>query len=435
MLKICDLKTEYRANPIGIDARSPRFSWKLKSDGTNVMQSSYRIRVSAAPAAGNLNQTLLWDSGIVNGAQSQQVRYAGPALRSRQRLVWTVEVTAEGERDGRAFRETARSEEAVFEMGLLDPADWQAKWIQPERDVDYDAYKPAPRLRKTFRVKKGLQSARIYQSAHGLYEFYINGAAGTRDKFKPGFTSYHHRIPYQTHDITDLLREEDNVWAVLLGDGWWRGNTGGGNRNNFGFYVSFIGQIVLTYEDGTTGIIGTDESFVTAPGALLRCDMKVGELYDARLADDWTAVDYDDSGWLPVVPATEYASTEGLIAAGIPVVERESFEAEEFTDAERNRVLDFGQNHAGYVKMRLRNTQPGQTVTLSHGEGLKDGAFSTANIEEISKDPFQQIVYLCKGAAIEEYTPSFAVFGWLRRRTSRLSRQNWPRRWKRAAIP
>lgn len=426
MLKIYDLKTEYRTNPVGIDAKAPRFSWKMKSDRTNVIQTSYRIRVyeatdtgtvqaegTAAEKASTEKGVLLWDSGIVKSAQSQRIRYEGSALKSAQRLLWTVEVTAQGEtQEGQMASEMVLSDPASFEMGLLKDSDWQAIWIQPEREVDYDEMKPAPQLRKTFSVKKDLVSARIYQSAHGLYEFYINGRPGTQDKFKPGLTSYYYRIPYQTYDITDLLKEGTNLWTVQLGDGWWRGSTGGGNFNNFGYYLSFIGQIVLTYADGSTDIIGTDESFKTASGALLRSDMKAGELYDARLETDWTAADFDDSAWENVIPAMEYPAVDVLVAAGVPTLEQELFEAREFIDTEGNRVLDFGQNHAGYVKMKLRDTKAGQTVTLSHGEGLKDGAFSTANIEEIGKTPFQQTVYICKGAEVEEYTPSFAIFGY-----------------------
>ena len=423
MLRIYDLKTEYRKNPVGIDAKRPRFSWRLESDAINVVQTSCRIRVydvtgESEPAAcgsenGACRGIILWDSGILPGDESRHVRYNGPDLKSAQSLRWTVEVTVQGETPAHEMvRETAISEPASFEMGLLDAADWHAMWIQPERQVDYDAYKPAPQLRKTFSVKKGLRSARIYQSAHGLYEFYINGTCGTRDKFKPGFTSYYYRIPYQTYDITKLLKEGDNVWAVQLADGWWRGTTGGGNRNNFGFYLSYIGQIVLHYTDGSSEVIGSDPSFKTASGALLRSDMKSGDLYDARLETDWTAADYDDSAWAQVIPATEYPSVDALFAGGIPTAERELFEAKVFTDTEGNRVLDFGQNHAGYVKMKLRHTKSGQTVTLSHGEGLKDGAFSTANIEETGGGPFQQVVYICKGADLEEYTPDFAIFGY-----------------------
>ena len=49
MLNIYDVRTEYRENPIGIDAQEPRFSWKLRSDKQNVMQECYRIITASDP--------------------------------------------------------------------------------------------------------------------------------------------------------------------------------------------------------------------------------------------------------------------------------------------------------------------------------------------------------------------------------------------------
>ncbi len=36
------------------------------------------------------------------------------------------------------------SEPAFFEMGLLSPSDWQAKWIDPETEADRTVKKPVP---------------------------------------------------------------------------------------------------------------------------------------------------------------------------------------------------------------------------------------------------------------------------------------------------
>lgn len=80
-------------------------------------------------------------------------------------------------------------------------------------------------------------------------------------------------------------------------------------------------------------------------------------------------------------------------------------------DSAGNLIIDFGQNVAGYIKMTLRHTEPGQTVHLKHGEGFDpDGKFSTANCDG-GKHPFQEIIYICKGCEVEEYKPHFAVFG------------------------
>ncbi len=405
MLQIYDLKTEYLSNPLGIDAANPRFSWKLRSDRIGVMQKTYRI---VAESDGKV----IWDSGVVESDASQRVRYAGMPLVSRQQVNWHVQVAVTDEGDA---EETAQSETAWFEMGLIDTGDWKCKWIEPEDEVDKEARKPAPYLRRVFTVKPGLKSARIYQTAHGLYEFWINGKLGAEDKFKPGLTSYYYRIQYQTYDITDLIREGENCWSVMLGDGWWRGVTGGTVINNFGYKLHFFGQIELNYADGSREIIGTDEQFKTSTGGMIASDMLMGEIFDAgKEPDGWKEAGFDDSDWKHVHLATEHTDAALIPSRSVPVREKEVFMAKPFRDANGSLVLDFGQNIAGYVRMKLRGCQKGQKIRLVHGEDIDaNGCFSVANIDKtpMPVDSFQEITYICSGAPIEEYCPLFAVFG------------------------
>ncbi|MCD8368616.1 MAG: glycoside hydrolase family 78 protein [Clostridiales bacterium] len=399
MIEIYDCTTEHLVNPVGIDAMHPRFSWKLRSDQKDIFQTAYQISALSAGLT-------VWDSGLISNGESRNIRYEGAALKSGQRVTWTVTVWAGGQK--------VVSEPACFEMGLLSPDDWKASWVQPETEpVDYDSFKPVAYLRKAFSVKPGLVRAKIYQSAHGLYEFWLNGRPGSKDVFKPGLTSYHTRTQYQVYDVTALLNAGENVWAITLADGWWRGSTGGGNYNNYGFYTHFIGQLVLEYDDGTTEYVVSDPTMKHATGGLRYSDMKAGDLFDARLEPDgWKLPEFHDDGWEPVALAKEFHSIEQLVPSrSVPVREKERFPATILRDGENNLVLDFGQNIAGYVSMVLRGCQPGQEITLCHGEGLKNGVFSTDNVVETTKDPFQQVTYICKGAPVETYCPLFSVFG------------------------
>jgi alpha-L-rhamnosidase len=128
------LKTEYLKNPVGIDVSEPRFSWKLKSNRTGVKQNSYRISAWS-------DDRLIWDSGIIASGMSQRIRYAGDTLCSRQIVLWQVEVVVQ---DETGTYETAVSETALFEMGLLSKSDWICKWIEPELEVDPEQRKPSP---------------------------------------------------------------------------------------------------------------------------------------------------------------------------------------------------------------------------------------------------------------------------------------------------
>lgn len=438
-MKLYDLTTEYLRNPLGIDAESPRFAWKIEAHGyRNVRQRSWHIIVRDADQADRIR----WDSGVVLSDRSVCVHYAGVPLTSRERLRWTVEVSCTGEpveigdtassgsqcgmmsekesefRDDMSDRIefSALSEPAFFEMGLLSSFDWQAKWIEPEDRVDRSVKKPVPYLRRSFTVKPGLSRARIYSSAHGLYEQWINGEPVTEDKFKPGLTSYYYRIQYQAYDITKLLKTGENVLSAALGDGWWRGSV---VKNNFGYRLAFLTQIELYYGDGSHEIIGSDERFVTKTGGFLSSDMVDGDVFDARIEralGDWKIADYDDSAWLPVHPAGEYIDA-GLIASrSVPVREKERFEGRAFTDSSGKLVIDFGQNIAGYVRVKFRNTVPGQRIHLQHGEALdRSGSFSVDNVngpdDPLHKEVFQEVTYVCLGDVLEEYCPLFSVFG------------------------
>lgn len=404
MLNIYHLRTEYLKNPIGTDAKNPRLSWRIRSDRSKVMQKSYRILAAEDEAFCHI----LWDSQTIRSAECRFIPYEGPELSSGQRVYWKVFVDTGDE--------TSESETAFFEMGLLNKEDWHAKWLELSHDEDIETYHPAKYLRKVFTVKPGLKRARIFQTAHGLYEFWMNGQRGTQDVFKPGFTSYYERIQYQEYDIQDLLSEGENAWSVIVADGWWHGTAGGMYRNNFGYTLQFFGQLLLEYEDGTASVIGTDESWKTAECGLRMSDMKFGEVFDASLEPiGWKKVDFDDTAWSFAVLANgDHLNTDLLIPSrSVPCREKEHFFPQIFTDKEGSTILDFGQNLAGYVKMTLRNTKPGQMITLIHGEDIKDGIFNLGNVcTPISDNThYQQVDYLARGSEKETYQPIFEIFG------------------------
>jgi len=403
MLEVNSLRTEYLENPLGLDAKKPRLDWKLSSDGNNIMQSAYQVQASNSDDF----VSLVWDSGKVAGSESQSILYAGPQLKSLERIYWRVKVWSN------TGEESAFSQPAYFEAGLFDASDWEGQWIEPEKEIDIDAYKPVPYIRKEFTVKKGLVSARACFTAKGLYSFYLNGTEGTDHLFTPGFTSYYKRLQYQVYDVTSMLHEGTNALGVMLGDGWWRGTTGGANlRNNFGYKVALLGQLVLNYDDGSRDIIGSDESFKTSSGPLLKSDMKAGELYDATInIEGWNEPGYDDSSWESVAVAED--GYDHLIATrSVPVRQKESFTPTVLRTPNGETVLDFGQNFAGWVHMKAQGTA-GSEVFLIHGEALdRDGNFTLQNLAGDGKlEHFQEVRYILKGEGVESYRPQFSIFG------------------------
>ena len=197
-------------------------------------QAAYQIRVQDQGGE-------IWDSGTVDSDQSLHVPYGGPPLESRQRCTWRVRVWDES---GGASQ---WSEVAWWEMGLLEPSDWQAKWIELEKEVDPEIFKPCPYLRRTFEVNGRVERARLYATAHGCYDVYLNGRRVGDRLFAPGYTSYHKRLQYQVYDVAQYLQEGNNAIGALLGDGWWRGRGSiTALRNNYGEKLAFLAQLHIS---------------------------------------------------------------------------------------------------------------------------------------------------------------------------------------------
>src|SRR5260370_13138805 len=127
----------------------------------------------------------------------------------------------------------------------------------------------------------------------------MKGGAVGDDGLDPGGASYNHRLRYSTFDVSGLLREGRNVLGAILGDGWYRGRLGfgGGRRNIYGDRLALLTQLEISYADGATERIVTDESWPAATGPTLATDLYDGETYDARLERaGWSEPGYEDTG-------------------------------------------------------------------------------------------------------------------------------------------
>lgn len=406
MLTVFDTRTNHHENPIGIDYQSLRFSWKLQSDKRSTRQTAYQIQA----AVNNSFTSILWDSGKVKTDLNTAANYEGPDLASRERVFWRIKVWSVEE-------ESDFSDACFFEMGLLTPSDWQAGWIEMEHQADPFKSNPEPVLRRSFSVKPGLAYARIYSTAHGCYSAAINGKKITKDLFLPGFTIYPERLQYQVYDITPLLAEGENVLAVLLGDGWWRGAVGAFSHHNlFGYKLAYLCQLELCYADGSREVIASDDSFKTTYGPLVKSDTKCGEVYDARiLPAGWEMPGFDDSSWENAW-VVDYGKNNLIAPAIAPVRKAETFSPIVLTTPDGSTVLDFGQNIAGFVELSV--TAPaGTKIKLTHSEVLDEAGNFTIEHYDLygtadgRKDTFQEEVYVCAGNGEERFAPLFAIFG------------------------
>ncbi len=249
-----------------------------------------------------------------------------------------------------------------------------------------------PMLRTEFSASdKAVKSARLYVTARGIYEIYINSKRIGEDYFNPGLTQYNKTHMYQTYDVTShIVPGGKNVIGAWLGEGWWSGNITytGGNWNFFGDRQSLLAKLVITYSDGSSALVTTNDrdwKFYNN-GPLIYGSFFQGEIYDATRessVNGWNSVSFDDSSWTTAVaiPLSGTVYTGGtnnvfnfdkmsLIGqigenAGI-VKELTAVRVEEVRPGVF--VYDMGQNMVGIPRIRIKNGVPGNKITLRYAE-------------------------------------------------------------------
>lgn len=367
-VKVQNLLTENLNNPIGIDEQQPAFSWQLVSNQRNVVQTAYEIKVSLA-------KKIAWSGGKVVSDQSVHIPYRGEQLQSGMKYTWQVRVW---DNKGKV---SAWSEPAIFQMALLNKEDWKAKWV--EVGFEEDAMnRPAQYFRKQFSANKKILSATAFITAHGMYEAQINGKRVGDYYLTPGWTSYNKRLQYQVFDVTNLLNSGKNAIGVAVGNGWYRGFLAWENqRDIYGKRLGLLVQLQITYKDGSSEIIISDDSWKSSTGGILYSEIYHGETYDAGAEKKgWSLPGYDDSNWAGV-KVQEYGNSNLVATCNEPVKKHETFKPVKiFKTPKGEQVIDFGQNLVGWVMVKAKGKQ-GDKITIQHAEVLdKAGNFYIENL-------------------------------------------------------
>ncbi len=377
------LKTEYLKDPIGIDIAAPRLFWNCEG---GVRQTAYQI-IAADESGGTL-----WDSGKVQSG-SMRAEWGGAPVSPKTKALWRIRLWDENDAPG-------DWSEGSFETGTDK---WTAKWITGNYRVNKRRRYPVDCFRKRFSAS-GIQKARLYITACGLYEARLNGGRAGSFVLAPGITDYRRRVQYQTYDVTELVQDGENVMTVRLADGWYRGSTGAwGLHNQYGSETKLLAQLELTHADGSVQTVCTDESWDWSnDGSIRFADNKDGEIVDAAKTP----------GYSGRARTTTHAVTP-TASNNVPVTEHERLSAQMLKTPAGKTVLDFGQNIAGYVEFSL-TARAGQTVKLRFGELLdENGEFTQKNIQCSNRrvtTPLQQVLYTCR-EGLNEYKTTFAIFG------------------------
>ncbi len=422
-----DFSVEHQKSPIGIDCRKPLFGWKLVSQEKNIVQTACRLKVYS-------DGILEADTGKIESGNSIEVMIQ--EWETKPMTAYQVLVTVWDNYGNQA--ET----EGTFETGRLG-VPFTAVWVEPEQiptenswknksmnsetvganvfagiERDFAEFQPAQYIRIPFQVNKELKKARVYATAHGLYQLEVNGIRGDDREFAPENTTYHKILQYQTYDVTGLLQKGKNVFGVILGDGWWSGRVGvSGDSCQYGDKLGLLLEAVLTYEDGTQEIVCADQGLSTT-GPIVYSDLFVGEKYDAgKELQGWSQADYDDSFWKPVKKA-EYSMDNLLGQYAPPVRIAGCFTPKEIFRSPKGKViLDIGQVVAGQLEFTLE-AKAGIEIKLEHSEILDEEGNYFNNILGTNKE--QTDVYITKDGW-QIFRPHFTYHGF---RYVRIS--GWP---------
>ena len=398
-----ELRCEYRANPIDVEAVHPRLGWALESRERGCRQKAYRIIVSSSSAKLIVNLGDLWDSGRVESDASVQVPYGGAALTSGMKCWWKVRVWDAG------GRPSAWSAPAVWEMGLLQKADWKAKWI------GY-ACRTAPLFRSEFAVSRDITCARAYICGLGYYELYLNGKKVGDHVLDPGETDYEERSFYVVYDVTEHLRHGDNAVGVMLGDGWYNQRAVNEKKYGWGDVVygdpRLIFQMRIDYTDGTHELVVSDGRWKASSGPILSSNVYAGETYDSRQEQEgWANPGFNDKSWAQAALVNGPGGV--LESQKIPPVKRmATIRPVSLTNPKRGvYVFDMGQNFAGWARLTVA-ADSGTAITMRFAEAV--GAKGMIDMESTGVDAIhveQTDRYTCRGGGVEMWEPRFTYHG------------------------
>lgn len=276
--------------------------------------------------------------------------------------------------------------------------DWTAKWIRPACDMG----DVAPAFEKSFALSRMPVKAVLHITALGVYEAKLNCKRIGEFVLAPGWTSYYSRLQYQAYDVTALLAEQ-NTLSVTVGKGWYRSPMPGFCESPYqdglrSWPAGLLAELTLTYADGTTETIASDDSWSAS-----ETGVRFSEIYDGETFDDSEAfsdrrcqTEVFEGPWDSLIPqqGPEVHEQERIAPTRI------------FTTPAGETVVDFGQELTGYVELTVEANRY-DVITLSHAEVLdRKGNFYTENYRTAKA----KLQYTCRSGR-QTWHPHFTFFG------------------------
>lgn len=437
-IEVAKLTCEFQTSPLAVSTLQPHFGWQMKSSENGTMQTAYELEIKGT----NFD----WNSSKIISDKSQLVKYTGNQLKSGEKYSWRVRVWDEkdmvSEWSSRTNFRTAsifkspfedlgvwigaiRSDSAhmpagkrflSWEMGTLE---YKAVW----ENIDSVSRKSIV-LRKSFAATKEIQEAITYICGLGHYEFSINGKKVGDSEFAPFWSDYDKTIYYNTFDVTKLLQKGENVFGVLLGNGFY--NAQGGRYSklkvSFGAPTLFF-KTIIRYSDNSTVEIVSDKSWKFDFSPITFNDIYGGEDYDARLEQKgWNMPGFNDSKWNPVViqdaPKGKLEPEQGN---PVKIMERFGMKSVKYLSPQEcdraskiterivdhsAKVFDMHQNISGFPEITV-NGKKGDHLTLIVSESVTpEGA---ADQRQTGRPHIYN--YTLGGNGDETWHPRFSYYG------------------------
>jgi alpha-L-rhamnosidase len=238
-------------------------------------------------------------------------------------------------------------------------------------------------LRQTFSLNSPVKSARLYATALGGYELFLNGKRVSKDMLAPGWTDYRQRVLYQTYDVTDVLAQGKNAIGALLAPGWYATPLEWLQQpNNYGDTPPALrAQLRIEHEDGTVEWVVTGPDWQANTSEILHSELYDGETQDARLAQPgWDRADFDAKGWKEAI-AIEPKPIVIAAQEFQPIRVEMAMPAKTMKEPKPGvYIYDFGQNFSGVERLNVQGPA-GTDVQVRFGEILNaDGTLYTDNL-------------------------------------------------------
>ena len=269
----------------------------------------------------------------------------------------------------------------------------------------------APLFRKKFRFAPAGRAV-LYVCGLGYGYYYLNGKPVAPDLLTAPVSDYDKILWCNAYDVTALLREGENIFCAVLGNGFfnesfatpWKHHLAGWRDRPKLAAALCAGERIIWSTDSS--FLCSDRSFVTFN------QLRSGETFDGRLYDErWLCADFDDSAWHFAVKDDRPPKGAFRLCECPPVVEAEEYDFTSSTVRDGKYTLDFGRNLAGYVRVDI-DLPAGRMLTLRHAEEVHpDGRLNLNGLGRYYPDAEFQTDRFIAGRARLRRAPQFTYHG------------------------